>query len=124
MTKPYSTDLRERVASLALAGKSARAAAKTFSVSAATAVRWAQMLRDKGDVSPGKIGGHKPRILHDERTWLMERVTSEPHMTLRQLLAELEGRGVAVSYGTLWNFVHDEGLSFKKNRSRNRTTKA
>jgi hypothetical protein len=55
------------------------------------------MLRDKGDVSPGKIGGHKPRILHYERTWLIERVTSEPHMTLRQLLAELEGRGVAVS---------------------------
>ena len=54
----------------------------------------------------------------------MDRMATEPHVNLRQLLAELEGRGIVVSYGTLWNFVHDEGLSFRKNRSSRRTAKA
>lgn len=53
----------------------------------------------------------------------MSRMANEPDVTLRQLLAELEVRGIAVSYGTLWNFVHNQGLSFKKNRSRGRTAK-
>ena len=99
-------------------------AAQTFSVSKATAVRWAKQLRDKGHVKPGKVGGHKPHLLRNERDWLMQRPAREPHTALRQLLAELEARGVAVSYGTLWNFVHDQDLSFKKNSSRSRAAKA
>ena len=114
MTKAYSNDLRERVATFALANRSTQLAAQTFSVSKATAVRWAQKLRDTGTVAPGKIGGHRPHLLRGERDWLLKRIASEPHATLRLLLAELEMRGIAVSYGTLWNFVHDQELSFKK----------
>jgi len=33
---------------------------------------------------------------------------------LRALQAELAARGVGVSYGAVWHFVHAEGLSFKK----------
>ena len=123
MTRPYSNDLRERVAAFALADRSTRLAARTFSVSKATAVRWARKLRDTGTVTPGKIGGHRLHLLRGERGWLMSRMANEPDVTLRQLLAELEVRGIAVSYGTLWNFVHSQGLSFKKNRSRGRTAK-
>lgn len=124
MAKLYSVDLRERVAAYAIAHKSAQLAAETFSVSKATAVRWAKQLREVGHVNPGKIGGHKPHLLRDKRDWLVERIAAEPHATLRQLLVELEAKGVGVSYGTLWNFVHDQGLSFKKNSSRVRTAKA
>ena len=89
MTKPYSNDLRERVAAFALAERSTHLAAQTFSVSKATAVRWAQKLRDTGTVTPGKIGGHRLHLLRGERGWLMSRMANEPDVTLRQLLAEL-----------------------------------
>ena len=29
-------------------------------------------------------------------------------------MPELAERGVAVRYGTVWNFIHREGMSFKK----------
>lgn len=123
MAKLYSLDLRERVAAFALAHKSANLAARTFSVSKATAVRWAKQLRDTGNVPIGDVGGHRPVILRGERDWLMQRIAGEPHVSLRRLLEELETKGVNVSYGTLWNFVHNQDLSFKKNSSRRRTTK-
>ena len=124
MSKLYSLDLRERVAAFALAKGSTNMAAQTFSVSKATAVRWAKQLRDTGNVEIGDVGGHRPVILRNERDWLMARIAAEPHVSLRTLLTELKAKGVTVSYGALWNFVHKKGLSFKKNSSRRRTAKA
>ena len=124
MSKLYSLDLRERVAAFALAKGSTNMAAQTFSVSKATAVRWAKQLRDTGNVAIGDVGGHRPVILRNERDWLMARIAAEPHVSLRTLLTELKAKGVTVSYGALWNFVHKKGLSFKKNSSRRRATKA
>ena len=40
--------------------------------------------------------------------------------TLHALLAELAGRRVVVSCDTLWRFLKREGISFKKNRIRDR----
>jgi transposase len=124
MAKLYSLDLRERVAAFALAKGSTSLAAETFSVSKATAVRWAKQLRDTGNVAIGDVGGHRPAILRSERAWLAARIAAEPHVSLRKLLSDLQVRGIAVSYGALWNFVHNEGLSFKKNSSRRRAAKA
>jgi putative transposase len=112
MAKLYSLDLRERVAAFALAKGSTSLAAETFSVSKATAVRWAKQLRDTGNVAIGHVGGHRPVILRTERVWLASRIAAEPHVSLRKLLSELEAKGIVVSYGALWNFVHNEGLSF------------
>jgi transposase len=124
MSKLYSLDLRERVAAFAVAKGSTNLAAQTFSVSKATAVRWAKQLRESGNVAIGKVGGHRPVILRNERDWLAARIAAEPHVSLRKLLIDLEAKGIAVSYGALWNFVHRQGLSFKKNSSRHRTAKA
>jgi len=71
-------------------------------------------LADKGSVAPGKMGGHKPRILQGAHAdWLRERI---PHsdFTLRGLVAELAERGLKVDYRSVWTFVHEEKLSFKK----------
>ena len=124
MSKLYSLDLRTRVAAFALAHKSTQLPAATFSVSKATAVRWAKQLRDTGGVAIGKVGGHRKPILLDQGNWLAGRIANEPHVTLRNLLVELEARGIKVSYGALWNFVHAQDLSFKKNSSCRRTAKA
>jgi transposase len=120
MVKPYSVDLRDRVVARVLAGGHVRAVAEAFSVSAASVVRWSQRWRSRGNAEPDKMGGHRRHVLDEERSWLMGRIEEEADVTLRQLMAELAERGVVVCYGTVWNFVHREGLSFKKKRTAQR----
>ena len=118
MTRPYSTDLRERVVEAVEKGASRRKTAMWFGVSAATAVRWADRQRRTGSVVPDKVGGHRKPVLLPEREWLHARLAAEPDLTLRALLSELHDRGVKASYGALWQFLEREGLSFKKKRVR------
>ena len=47
------------------------------------------------------------------RPHALARLVKHPSLSLRALQAELAERGVKVSYGALWSFVHAEGLSFK-----------
>lgn len=124
MSRAYSIDLRERVVAAMASGRSARSAAATFGVSVASAVRWAQRQRQAGHVRPGKLGGHRRPVLLPEREWLHARLAAEPDLTLRALLAELHARGTKASYGALWLFLEREGLSFKKNRARQRAGSA
>jgi transposase len=123
MTKPYSNDLRERAVARVCAGESVRSVAAVLSISASSVVKWAQRSRATGSVTPGQMGGHRPRVLVGEhREWLLRRVTAD--FTLRGLVAELAERGVKVDYRTVWNFVHAERLSFKKKRSARRAGSA
>jgi putative transposase len=122
MSRAYSLDLRERVvAAVEKGGLSARRAAAQFGVGASTAIRWVGRLRRTGSVRPSKIGGYKPRVIAGEhRAWLLQRVT-EKDFTLRGLVAELGARGLKVDYRSVWTFVHEEKLSFKKKRGGWRT---
>ena len=121
MTKPYSTDLRERAMARVAAGETIRAVAAALRISPSCVSKWSGRLRATGSVSPGKIGGHKPRVLSGAHAdWLRGRMPSGP-FTLRGLVAELAERGVKVDYRAVWEFVHREGLSFKKNRRRGGT---
>ena len=107
-------DLRERVMAVIQGGVSCHVAAKRFGVSASTATRWRQRESRTGSVAPGQMGGHKPRrLIGDHRVWLVERC-GKGEFTLRGLVAELAGRGLKVDYRSVWTFVHDERLSFKK----------
>jgi transposase len=119
---PYSLDLRERVvAAVEQGGLSARKAAERFGVGASTAIRWVSRLRKTGSIRPGKIGGYKPRAIAGEhRRWLLARI-KDKDFTLRGLVAELAARGLKVDYRSVWTFVHDEKLSFKKKRGGWRT---
>ncbi len=122
MPKPYSVDLRERVvASVETCGLSRRRAASRIGVGVSTAINWVRRFRETGSVAPGQMGGHKPKSISGaHRAWLVER-TREKDFTLRGLVRELAKRGLKVDYRTVWNFVHAEKLSFKKNRGRQRT---
>ncbi len=83
-----------------------------------TAVKWLQRYRSTGSVAPGQMGGHRPKkIIGAYREWLVERC-QEKDFTLQGLVGELAGRGLKVDYRTVWNFVHGEKLSYKKNRHR------
>ena len=121
MGRPYSNDLRERVVAAVVSGSmSRRGAASAFDVGISTVINWVRRFRETGSVSPGQMGGHKPKALVGEhRIFLLER-TREKDFTLRGLVAELAARGLKVDYHTIWTFVHDEKLSFKKNRTSKR----
>ena len=125
MARAYSNDLRERVVSaVEREGLTRHAAAARFGVAPSSAIKWVQRFRATGSVAPGQIGGHKPKTLRGEhRDWLLERMTRD--FTLRGLVAELaEHRGLKVDYRSVWEFVHAEGLSFKKKRAARRAAPA
>jgi transposase len=117
-------DLRERVvAAVEREGLSRHEAAARFGVAPSSAIKWVRRFRATGSVAPGQIGGHKPRVLRGpHRAWLLERTARD--FTLRGLVAELAERGVKVDYRQVWEFVHAEGLSFKKKRAARRTASA
>jgi putative transposase len=117
MAKPYSMDLRERVVeAVERDGLSCNQAAARFEVAVSTAIDWVNRYRETGSVAPGRMGGHRPKKLVGEyRDWLVQRCR-ERDFTLRGLVAELAQRGLTVDYRVVWNFVHDEKLSYKKRR--------
>jgi putative transposase len=121
MAKPYSIDLRERVvAAVEEGGQSRRQAADHFGVGISTAIEWVRRYRETGSVEPGQMGGHRPKKISGAyRDWLLERCR-EKEFTLRGLVDELVERGLKVDYRSVWEFVHAEKLSFKKNRARQR----
>ncbi|ASY61009.1 transposase (plasmid) [Sinorhizobium sp. CCBAU 05631] len=117
MARPFSDDLRDRVVDTVMReGLSCRAAAKRFGIGISTAIDWVRRFRETGSAAPGQMGGHKPRAIAGEhRVWLIERCRAQA-FTLRGLVAELAERGLKVDYRSVWSFVHDEGLSYKKRR--------
>lgn len=120
MPKPYSNDLRERVAASVASGRSCRETAALFGVSIASAVKWSQRLRATGTAAAHPMGRKQPRSLAAERTWLVARLEAVPDLTLRALVVELAERGVVTSYGSVWRIVRETGVTFKKNAVRNR----
>ena len=123
MAAPYSMDLRQRVvAAVEDEGMSRRAAADRFGIAPSRAVTWVRQFHETGNFEPGQMGGHKPKKISGEhRIWLIARCEAG-EFTLRGLVAELlAARDLKVDYRSVWQFVHDEGLSYKKNASAQRT---
>ena len=118
MTRPYSIDLRERVVSAVAAGETCRAVADRFGVSVSAVVKWSQRYRATGSVAPGKMGGHRRRVLEPHRGFIVEQLRRTPHLTLHGLKDLLSARGVKVSHQAVWKFLRREGLRFKKNAVR------
>lgn len=121
MARAYSLDLRERVVAAVLGGLSCEAAAERYCVSESSAIKWTRRKRVTGSAAPDKMGGKRPRLLEEERTWLMARMSEKPDLTLQALLVEVHARGKRVCLDTLWRFLKHCGLSFKKNDLRHRT---
>ncbi len=116
MTRPYSLDLRERVvAAVEKEGLSRNRAAARFGVAVSTAVHWVRRVRTTGSAAPSKIGGYKKRVLRGEHAeWLIARCRAKD-FTISQLVEELRAvRALKVDRRQVWEFLHAEGLSFKK----------
>src|SRR6185437_4645747 len=114
MASPYSMDLRQRVIEAVEGGLSCNQAAARFEVAISTAIGWVNRNRGTGSFAPDRMGGHRPKKLVGEyREWLLQRCR-ERAFTLRGLVSELAERGLSVDYRVVWQFVHDEKLSYKK----------
>jgi len=116
MARPYSKDLRERVVSAVEIGRMSRSqAAQHYGIAISTAIKWVSRFRATGSVAPGQMGGHKPKKIRGEHhDWLVERVQARD-FTLKGLVGELAGRGLKVDHRSVWEFVHAQNLTFKKN---------
>ena len=124
MARPYSQDLRERVVRAVESGLSRRRAASVFGVGIATVINWVAVWRASGRLAAKPMGGDHSSRLKGERAWLLARIAAVPDLTLEEIRAELGGRGLHVGYGTVWRFFVAEGISFKKNRARQRARAA
>jgi transposase len=116
MAKPYSNDLRQRVAQAIASGDSCRTIAEQYAIAPSTVVKWSKRLRDTGSAAPAKFGGHRTCRLEPHRHLVLAQLEQVPHLTLHKLKDMLAARGIAVSHDTVWRFLRRQGRSFKKNR--------
>jgi transposase len=121
MPRPYSIDLRERaVAAVTEEGLSRHQSAARFGVGVSSVIRWVDRHQRTGSVAAKKMGGTRPKKIQGEhREWLAGRCRDR-EFTIKGLVNELSERGLTVDYHTMWTFVHEEGLSYKKNAARGR----
>ena len=122
MPSSLSLDLRRRIAAAVVAGETVRAAAARFGVSPSTAVRLGQRARAGQDLAARPRGGSPARLITGAvADWTRARLTAKPDVTVRALAAELGARGTAMTHDTVWRFLRQEGLTFKKNSGGSRT---
>ena len=120
MARPYSNDLRERVASAVAAGRTCRDVASIFGVSVASVVKWSQRHRATGTAAARPMGGHRKRLLEPHRDLVLARLQATPDITLKALVAVLAEQGIATSPVSVWRLVRSEAMRFKKNTVRHR----
>ncbi len=124
MTRPLSNDLRTRLISAVEDGMSRRSAARRFGIAASTAIKWVDRWRRTGDVGPRPQGGDR-RSHRIEAYWqeILALVEELPDITLAEIAAHLdEAHGLKVAQSTIWRLLDRHGMSFKKNRARERAT--
>src|ERR1019366_3029254 len=125
MGTAHSDDLRSRVVAEVLAGASRRQAAERFKVSAASAVRWAQLHGQTGGVSPRPRGGKSRSPLELHAAWPLDLISAEPDLTLEAIVQRLlAGVGLKTSEAAVRRFFKRHAITFKKNAARSRTRPA
>lgn len=118
----YSLDIRERVVEAVVQdGMSRRAAARRFKVSESSAIKWVEYFEATGRIEPGPHPETHRSVLNDEKVWLLELIVLEPDLTLEEIVERLAARDVDVCPSAVWRFFGRNGISFKKNRTRQRT---
>lgn len=117
MSKALSVDLRVRVLAAVAEGLSHRKAGERFGVSAASVSRWRRLERDQGDARPGPLGGdRRSHGLERHGATIVEIIADNRDITLAEIRAALEAKGVRSSIGGLWRFLERHAITLKKNR--------
>jgi putative transposase len=107
---PYSEDRRSRVVAAVEMGASYREVAARYGVSASAALKWTHRFRQTGSVAAKPMGGDRRSRLKSQREWIAGRITADPELSVAQLHADLQSRGVRVGRLTLRRFIKRERL--------------
>lgn len=117
MSKALSVDLRDRVVAAIEGGMSCRQAAARFGVSASSAIRWRALVRTRGDVRPGPLGGdRRSGRIEGHAELILDLLQQKPDITLAELRASLASAGIGVGIATLWRFFARRRITLKKSR--------
>jgi len=90
MPKPYSEDLRSRVAEAAAAGHTVRAVALQYKVSTAFVCKMHALWRETGAVQGKPFGGYRRSRLEPYEAAIKAQLANSPSMTLKELQSWLE----------------------------------
>lgn len=119
MAQSLSLDLRRRIHGAIMSGKSCRAAARQFCVSASSAVRIRKRYEETQSLEPFEPGrpiGHGK--LAPFRSQIIAKVEEQPDITMPDLADWLEQtHGVRVDASNLSKLLCRAGFSYKKNAS-------
>lgn len=116
MGRPYSQDLRKRVVKTVLSGKSCRATAKLYDLSASSVIRWVSRYQKTNSFASGQMGGHKVCKLASLDSYLVDYIKRTPDFTIADLLYHIEDtHQIRVGRETLRSYLKRMGYSFKKN---------
>ena len=123
MTRPFSIDIRERLVLAVEGGLSRRSAAKRFGVAASTAIKWVDQWRRTGDVGPRPQGGdHRSHRIEAHADEILALIDEIADITLGEIAEHLdEVHRLTVAQSTVWRLLDRHGMTFKKNRARQRT---
>ena len=122
MAAAYSMDLRIRVLKDADAGLSSKELTERYHVSRAWVDGLKQRKRETGDCAPRKQTKFRGRALTEtELDRLAALIAARPDATLAELRDALH---TSAGLTTVWRAVTHLDLTFKKNRTRRRTTTA
>jgi transposase len=113
MPRPYSSDLRGRVIDDVASGASRREAAERFGISPSVVVIWAQRWEATGSVA-AKASGGSTSPLDKHAKFLLELIAGQPDLTLDEVVAAMNKRGIAGSRSAVWRFFDRRNISFKK----------
>ena len=115
MSKALSLDLRTRVLLAVSEGMSHRAAGARFGVSAASVSRWRALEREQGDARPNALGGdRRSGEIEAQCGVILGLLEDRRDMTIEELRAALEDRGLIFSYGSMQRFLVRHAITRKK----------
>jgi transposase len=118
MPRVLSQDLRERVVAAVEGGMSCRRAAERFGVSAASAIRWRQLVLQHGTPAAKPQGGDRRSApIEDHAGLIHAAIEQQSDITLDELRLMLAGHGVSTSIATLWRFFARHRITRKKRRA-------
>jgi transposase len=98
MTRPYSSDLRERVVE---AGASRRKAAERFEIAPSSAITWLQRWYQTGSVAEMPTEGSVSR-LEEHATCRLALVGEQPNLTLEEVVEAMYKQRIASSRTAVW----------------------
>ena len=117
MTRPYGSDLRQRVIDAIESGLSTRAAARRFSIGESTAGTWHRRWRATGSVEPKRQGNRGGSVLDAHEAFLLGLINEAVDISLAEMAERLEiERSMKVDPSTIWYFLRRRGITYKKRR--------